>query len=230
MNPTPTLLPIESLLRERILVLDGAMGTVIQSYKLKEADFRGDRFRDWRGKDLKGNNEVLLLTRPEIIAEIHRNYFEAGADIVETNTFSATTIGQHDFFFQKEYVGRKNQAYFDEVIADPALRKLAREINVTAVRVAREAANEVSKKTGQPKFVAGAIGPMSVTCSLSPDVNDPSFRSVNFNQLRQAYREQIEVLLECGVDLLLVETIFDTRPRCLRFLKYLKRPGNACPS
>ena len=210
MNPTPTLLPIESLLRERILVLDGAMGTVIQSYKLKEADFRGDRFRDWRGKDLKGNNEVLLLTRPEIIAEIHRNYFEAGADIVETNTFSATTIGQHDFFFQKEYVGRKNQAYFDEVIADPALRKLAREINVTAVRVAREAANEVSKKTGQPKFVAGAIGPMSVTCSLSPDVNDPSFRSVNFNQLRQAYREQIEVLLECGVDLLLVETIFDT--------------------
>ena len=202
--------PIEKLLRERILVLDGAMGTVIQRYKLDEAAFRGERFRDWRGKDLKGNNEVLLLTRPEVIGEIHRDYFEAGADIVETNTFSATTIGQHDFFFEKEHEGRKDQAYFDEVIADPALRELARELNTAAVRLAREAADEVSKKTGQPKFVAGAIGPMSVTCSLSPDVNDPSFRSVNFDQLRRAYREQVEVLLECGVDLLLVETIFDT--------------------
>ena len=183
--------PIEKLLRERILVLDGAMGTVIQRYKLDEAAFRGERFRDWRGKDLKGNNEVLLLTRPEVIGEIHRDYFEAGADIVETNTFSATTIGQHDFFFEKEHEGRKDQAYFDEVIADPALRELARELNTAAVRLAREAADEVSKKTGQPKFVAGAIGPMSVTCSLSPDVNDPSFRSVNFDQLRRAYREQV---------------------------------------
>ena len=202
--------PIEKLLRERILILDGAMGTVIQRYKLDEAAFRGERFKAWRGKDLKGNNELLVLTRPDVIGEIHRDYLEAGADIIETNTFSATTIGQHDFFFEKEPEGRKGQAYFDEVIADPALRELAHELNTAAVAVARAAADAVSKKTGQPKFVAGSVGPMPVTCSLSPDVNDPSFRSVTFEQLCRAYREQVEVLVEGGVDLLLVETIFDT--------------------
>jgi 5-methyltetrahydrofolate--homocysteine methyltransferase len=210
MNSNPPTSPIEKLLAERIVILDGAMGTVIQLHKLDEAAFRGERFRDWRGKDLKGNNELLVLTRPEVIGKIHREYLEAGADIIETNTFSATTIGQHDFFFEKHREGRKDQAYFDEVIADPALRGLARDLNTAAVRIAREAADEISKKTGLPKFVAGAVGPMPVTCSLSPDVNDPGFRSVTFDQLRRAYREQVEVLVECGVDLLLVETIFDT--------------------
>ncbi|MEI8342466.1 MAG: homocysteine S-methyltransferase family protein, partial [Verrucomicrobiota bacterium] len=202
--------PIEKLLLERIAILDGAMGTVIQRYKLDEAAFRGERFRDWHGKDLKGNNELLVLTRPDVIEEIHRDYLVAGADIIETNTFSATTIGQHDFFFEKHHEGRKGQAYFDEVIADPGLRELARDLNTAAVRLARRAADEVSRKTGQPKFVAGAVGPMPVTCSLSPDVNDPAFRSVNFEQLCRAYREQVEVLVAEGVDLLLVETIFDT--------------------
>src|ERR1043165_9163601 len=201
--------PIEQLLKERIVIIDGAMGTVIQRYKLDEMAFRGTRFADWKGKDLKGNNELLVLTQPQVIEEIHRHYFEAGADIIETNTFSATTIGQHDFFF-KHRDGRKDQAFFDEVIADPTLQSLARELNLAAVRVARKAADEVANKTGQPKFVAGAIGPMPVTASISPDVNDAGFRSVNFEQLRRAYAEQVEALLEGGVDLLLVETIFDT--------------------
>jgi 5-methyltetrahydrofolate--homocysteine methyltransferase len=197
------------LLRERIVVIDGAMGTVIQRYKLDEAAFRGERFRDWNGKDLKGNNELLQLTRPEVIEEIHRDYLLAGADIIETNTFSATTIGQHDFFF-KHHEGRKDQAFFEEVINDTALRELARDLNLGAAKLARKAAEEVANRTGLPKFVAGAIGPMPVTCSLSPDVNDPGFRSVNFDQLRRAYREQVETLIDGGVDLLLVETIFDT--------------------
>ena len=200
---------IQKLLCDRIVILDGAMGTVIQQYRLDEAAFRGERFRDWRGKDLKGNNELLQLTRPHVIGEIHRRYLEAGADIIETNTFSATTIGQHDFFF-KHANGRKDQAYFDEVISDPQLRDLARELNQAAVQLARQAADEVANKTGRARYVAGAIGPMPVTCSLSPDVSDAGFRSVNFEQLRRCYHEQVEVLLDGGVDLLLVETIFDT--------------------
>jgi 5-methyltetrahydrofolate--homocysteine methyltransferase len=209
-NPNQSVVQeLSGLLQKRIVILDGAMGTVIQRYKLDEAAFRGERFRDWTGKDLKGNNELLQLTQPHVIEEIHRHYLEAGADIIETNTFSATTIGQHDFFF-KHASGRKDQAYFDQVIQDPALRELARDLNLAAVRVARRAAAEVGAKTGQRRYVAGAIGPMPVTCSLSPDVNDPGFRSVNFGQLSQAYREQVEALLDGGVDLLLVETIFDT--------------------
>ncbi len=197
------------LLSRRIVVLDGAMGTVLQRYRLDEAAFRGERFADWTGKDLKGNNELLQLTQPGIIEEVHRLYLEAGADIIETNTFSATTIGQHDFFF-RHAEGRKDPAYFDQVINDPTLQQLARDLNLSAVRVARKAAEQVATKTGQPRFVAGAIGPLPVTCSLSPDVNDPGFRAVRFTQLCQAYREQVEALLEGGVDLLLVETIFDT--------------------
>ena len=209
----PTADPLQRLLRERIVIIDGAMGTVIQLHwkaqDLGEAWFRGERFKDWKGKDLKGNNEILQLTQPQIIEDIHRRYFEAGADIVETNTFSATTIGQHDFFF-KHATGRKDQAYFEEVISDPFLCELARDMNLAAARVARNAADEAARKSGQPRFVAGAIGPMPVTASISPDVNDPGFRTVNFEQLRRAYREQIEALVEGGVDMLLVETIFDT--------------------
>ena len=198
------------LLDERILILDGAMGTMVQRYKLDEAAYRGDQFRDWKGKDLKGNNELLLLTRPQVIEEIHRQYLEAGADIIETNTFSATTIGQHDFFFQGEHGGRKDQAFFDRVVADPFLQKLARDMNLAACRVARKAADVVEQATGRVRCVAGAIGPMPVSASTVVDVNDPGFRPINFRQLQASYTEQVEALLDGGVDTLLVETIFDT--------------------
>ncbi|MEN9545901.1 MAG: hypothetical protein RLZZ356_633, partial [Verrucomicrobiota bacterium] len=197
------------LLDQRIAIIDGAMGTVIQRYKLGEAQFRGDRFRDWTGKDLKGNNELLQITQPQVIEEIHRHYLEAGADLIETNTFSATTIGQHDFFF-RHAEGRKDQVFFNEVIADPFLRELTREMNLASARLARSAADTVAAATGVPRYVAGAIGPMPVTTSISPDVNDAGFRSVNFEQLVTAYTEQVEALIEGGVDVLLVETIFDT--------------------
>jgi 5-methyltetrahydrofolate--homocysteine methyltransferase len=210
MNPTVPSHPLERLLRERIVILDGAMGTMAQRYKLDETAFRGDRFRDWKGKDLKGNNELLQITRPQVIEEIHRQYLEAGADIVETNTFSATTIGQHDFLFARHPESRKDPAFFEEVVSDAFLREIAREMNLAAARLARQAADHVANATGRPRFVAGAIGPMPVTASISPEVNDPGFRSVTFDLLRRAYREQVEALLEGGVDLLLVETIFDT--------------------
>jgi 5-methyltetrahydrofolate--homocysteine methyltransferase len=197
------------LLGKRIVIIDGAMGTVIQRYKLGEAQFRGERFADWKGKDLRGNNELLQLTQPQIIQEIHQHYLEAGADIIETNTFGATTIGQHDFFFRHSD-GRKDQSFFDQVIADSFLRDLARDMNLDAARLARQATDEFTARTGETKFVAGAIGPMPVTTSISPDVNDAGFRSVSFQQLCVAYREQIEALIDGGVDLLLVETIFDT--------------------
>ncbi len=153
---------------------------------------------------------MLLLTKPQVIAEIHAGYLEAGADIIETNTFSATTIGQHDFFFAHDSAVRKDQAFFQRVIDDPFLQELAREMNLAAARLARKAADDIEAKLGERRFVAGAIGPMSVTASISPDVNDPSFRAVNFDQLRQAYAEQVRALIEGGVDVLLIETIFDT--------------------
>jgi 5-methyltetrahydrofolate--homocysteine methyltransferase len=209
--PDHPLHPLEALLRERIVVLDGAMGTMVQQYRLNEAAYRGDRFQDWKGKDLKGCLEILLLTKPDVIDEIHRRYLEAGADIIETNTFSGTTIGLHDFLFPGEpESGRKDSEFFQKVVDDPQLRDLVREINLKAASVARHAADLVANETGSRRFVGGSIGPLPVTASLSPDVNDPSFRAVNFDQIRQAYQEQAAALLEGGVDLLLVETIFDT--------------------
>jgi 5-methyltetrahydrofolate--homocysteine methyltransferase len=202
--------PLESLLRQRIVVLDGAMGTMIQRYKLSEQDFRGERFSDWKGKDLKGSLELLQLTKPEVVEQIHAQYLEAGADIIETNTFSATTLGLHDFLFPEEPTGRKDQEFFQGVVNDPDFRTLVREINLSATQLARHAADRVSEQTGTRRFVAGAIGPLPVTASLSPDVNDPGFRAVTFDQLRQSYSDQAEALLEGGVDLLAVETIFDT--------------------
>lgn len=199
--------PLESLLRQRIVILDGAMGTMIQRYKLDENDFRGKRFADKAGKGLKGNGEVLLLTRPDVIDAIHGEFVAAGADIIETNTFSATSIAQAEFFF-REVEGRKTQAFFDDVVADPFLEGLARELNIAAVQSVRRAIER--NANGRQCFVAGAIGPMPVTSTLSPDVNDPGFRSVNFVQLERAYRTQVEALLEGGADVLLVETIFDT--------------------
>src|SRR6266704_6221871 len=148
--------PLEALLRKRIVVLDGAMGTMIQRHKLSEADYRGERFRNWKGKDLKGSLELLLLTKPEIIEEIHTQYLEAGADIIETNTFSATTIGLHDFLFAGEPPrGRKEQQFFQRVVDDPDLRALVREINLAAAKIARRAAERVATRTGTRRFVAG---------------------------------------------------------------------------
>ncbi|MHB1307494.1 MAG: methionine synthase [Limisphaerales bacterium] len=202
--------PFARLLRERIVILDGAMGTMIQSHRLGEAQYRGDRFADWKGKDLKGDNELLQLAQPRIIAGIHRAYLEAGADLVETNTFSASTVGQHDFLYPRHSGGRKDPAFFESVINDPFLREVAADMNLQGARLARQAADEVGNRTGHQRFVAGAIGPTSVTASISPEVNDPGFRSITFDQLRRAYREQVDALMEGGVDLLLVETIFDT--------------------
>jgi 5-methyltetrahydrofolate--homocysteine methyltransferase len=180
--------PIYQLLQERILVLDGAMGTMIQRYQLTEADFRGDRFKN-HPSDLKGNNDLLSITRPYIISAIHREYLEAGADIIETNTFSGTTIA----------------------MADYGLESLVYELNFESAKLAKEIATEIEKKTpGRPRFVAGAIGPTNRTASLSPDVNRPGFRAVSFDELVTAYYEQVKGLTEGGADLLLVETVFDT--------------------
>ncbi len=177
---------LPALLRQRIVVIDGAMGTMIQRHKLTEADFRGARFAD-HPKDLKGNNDLLVLTRPDVVRAIHDAYLAAGADIVETNTFGATSIAQEDY----------------------GLAHVAREMNVAAATIAR-AACDAASTPDKPRFVAGALGPTPRTASLSPDVNDPGARNVSFDQLRDAYREQAEGLLEGGCDLFLVETVFDT--------------------
>lgn len=179
---------IETLVRERILILDGAMGTMIQQYNLTEEDFRGKRFAQIPGQ-LKGNNDILCLTRPDVIWDIHRKYLAAGADIIETNTFNSTSVSMADYHVQ-EYV---------------------REINFAAVKLAREVADEFTVLTSdKPRFVAGSIGPTNKTCSMSPDVNNPAFRALTYDELAAAYREQMEAMLEAGVDALLIETIFDT--------------------
>src|SRR3954463_1146125 len=209
--PDNGLHPLEAILRERIVVLDGAMGTMVQQCKLTEAEYRGERFKDWPGKDLKGCLEILLLTRPEVIADIHRRYLEAGADIIETNTFSGTSIGLHDFLFKGEPTGpRKDLEFFQRVVDDQELSDLVAEINFQAAGIARRVADEMSEKTGRRRFVGGSLGPLPVAASLSPDVNDPSFRAANFDQIRKAYSQQAAALLEGGVDLLFIETIFDT--------------------
>ena len=201
-------------LKERILILDGAMGTNIQRFALEEEDYRGELFASRKDypKDLKNNNDLLVLTRPDIILDIHRRFLEVGqADIIETCTFSSTTIGQNDFFLEDLPLGeRKNQAYFEKALTDEALRSLVKELNLAAAKLAKQACREAQEKDGKARWVAGSIGPTSVTTSLSPDVSDPGFRSISFDQLRRSYLEQIEALIEGEVDLLLVETIFDT--------------------
>src|SRR5438874_3569612 len=203
--------PCAALLQKRVVVLDGAMGTTLHRLGLTEADYRGERFRNWKGKDLKGAIELLLLTKPETVERVHEEYLRAGADVIETNTFSATTFGLHEFLFAgKTNNGRKDPEFFERVVRDANLRQTAHEMNLAAARLAREAADRVGNETGERRFVAGALGPLPVTDSLSPDVNDPGFRAITFDQLRQSYRDQIDGLLEGGVDLLMVETIFDT--------------------
>ena len=177
---------LPEILKQRIVVLDGAMGTMIQRYKLGEADYRGARFAD-HPKDLKGNNDMLQLSKPEVISEIHAQYLEAGADIIETNTFGATTVAQDDY----------------------GLGAYAREMNVAAAKLARAACDRFTS-ADKPRFVAGALGPTPKTASISPDVNDPAARNVTFDELKAAYYEQASGLLEGGCDLFLVETIFDT--------------------
>ncbi|BFT31071.1 hypothetical protein D210916BOD24_22470 [Alteromonas sp. D210916BOD_24] len=174
--------------QQRILILDGAMGTMIQRYKLEEADYRGEQFADWHC-DVKGNNDLLVLTQPQIIYQIHCDYFVAGADIIETNTFNATSIAMADYDMQAQ----------------------SRDINLAAARLARKAADEFTAKTPQkPRFVAGVLGPTNRTASISPDVNDPGKRNVTFDELVEAYRESTHALIEGGVDLIMLETIFDT--------------------
>src|SRR2546430_17500597 len=174
--------PLAAILSKRIVVLDGAMGTTLHRLGLTEADYRGERFRDWKGKDLKGAIELLLLTKPEAVERVHEEYLRAGADVIETNTFSATTIGLHEFLFAgKPNNGRKDPEFFDRVVNDSALRETTREINSVAAGMAQEAADRVSNETGEQRFVAGALGPLPVTASLSPDVNDSGFRAVTFD-------------------------------------------------
>jgi 5-methyltetrahydrofolate--homocysteine methyltransferase len=177
---------LPGILRQRIAILDGAMGTMIQRFKLGEAQYRGERFKDF-GRDVKGNNELLSLTRPDVIRDIHQGYLAAGADLIETNTFGATTIAQEDY----------------------GMADLAYEMNLASARIAREACDKFSTPD-HPRFVVGALGPTPKTASISPDVNDAGTRNVDFEQLRQAYGEQVKALVEGGSDLLMVETIFDT--------------------
>src|SRR5260370_18633149 len=203
--------PLEELLHQRIVVLDGAMGTMIQRRKLSEQDYRGKQFPDWKGKDLKGSVDVLNLTQLQGIEEMHSAYREGGAASIETNTFSATTIGLHDFLFQGEPKGgRKDQEFFHRVVNDVDLRALVREMNLAAATIALHAADRATKQTGKRRFVGGSIGPLPVAASISPDLNDPGFRAVTFDQLRPSYFDQLRALVEGGVDLLLIETIFDT--------------------
>lgn len=179
---------IQKILQDRILVLDGAMGTMIQQYHFSEEDYRGTQFKN-HPVSVKGNNDMLSITQPEAIKEIHREYLEAGADIIETNTFSSTTIA----------------------MADYNMEDFVYELNFQSAKIAKEVAEEFSKKdTSKPRFVAGSIGPTNKTASMSPNVNDPGFRAITFNDLRKAYKQQAEALIDGGVDLLLVETIFDT--------------------
>lgn len=179
---------LSTALKQRILILDGAMGTMIQAHKLEEQDYRGERFKDWHVL-IKGNNDLLSLTKPEIITQIHRSFLAAGADIIETNTFNSTTISMEDY----------------------DMASISREVNLESAKLARAVCDEFSAKTPEkPRYVAGVLGPTSKTCSLSPDVNDPGYRNITFDKLVTAYVESTLALMEGGVDIILIETIFDT--------------------
>ncbi|HTQ06293.1 MAG TPA: methionine synthase, partial [Polyangiaceae bacterium] len=203
--------PLQKLLRERIAIIDGAMGTTIRTYAMKEADIRAERFAD-ATKDLLNNGDLFCLTQPQMIGDIHRRFLEAGADIIETNTFGATTIAQSEFFVDdpREHGGRKDPEFYQKVLENPFLVALAAEINEASARQCREWADRVGSASGRQRFVAGAIGPLTVSLSNSPDADDAGFRVVTFDQVKQAYVEQVRALIRGGVDTLLVETIFDS--------------------
>ena len=203
--------PLQAVLENRIAIIDGAMGTTIRTYGMTETDIRGGRFADAK-KDLLNNGDLFSLSQPAMIGDIHRRFLEAGADIIETNTFGATSISQSEFFVDdpREHGGRKDPAFYQSVIEDPILSGLAWEINEQSARQCREWADRVANATGRQRFVAGAIGPLTVSLSNSPDADDPGFRVVTFDQVKKAYTEQVRALIAGGVDLLLVETIFDS--------------------
>ena len=203
--------PLEKILETRIAILDGAMGTTIRTYGMKEADIRGERFKN-STKDLLNNGDLFTLTQPEMIGDIHRRFLEAGADIIETNTFGATSITQSEFFVDdpREHGDRKNPEFYQKIIEDPFLDSLAWEINERSARLCREWADRVGTATGRQRFVAGSIGPLTVSLSNSPDAEDAGFRMVTFDQVRTAYKQQVRSLIAGGSDLLLVETIFDS--------------------
>ena len=210
-SPTSAETALRQTLRERIAVLDGAMGTTIRTYNLTEQDVRGQRFKD-APKDLKNNGDIYSLTRPAEIGDIHRRFLEAGADIIETNTFSATSIGQSEFFIEdpREKGGRKDPAFYEQVIENKFLQELAHDINYNSARQCREWADRIANATGRRRYVAGAIGPLTVSLSNSPDADDAGFRVITFDQVKADYRRQIRSLIAGGSDLLLVETIFDS--------------------
>ena len=202
---------LHAILANRIAILDGAMGTTIRTYGMTEAHIRGERFQD-ATKDLLNNGDLFSLTQPGMIGDIHRRFLEAGADIIETNTFGATSIAQSEFFVDdpREHGGRKDPAFYQGIIESPFLNDLAWEINEQSARQCREWADRIANDTSRPRFVAGAIGPLTVSLSNSPDADDPGFRVVTFDQVKAAYAHQIRALIAGGVDLLLVETIFDS--------------------
>ena len=203
--------PLEKILESRIAIIDGAMGTTIRTYGMTEADIRGERFKG-STKDMLNNGDIFSLTQPKMICDIHRRFLEAGADIIETNTFGATSITQSEFFVDdpREHGGRKDPEFYQKIIDDKMLSGLAWEINETSARQCREWADRVANETGRQRFVAGAIGPLTVSLSNSPDADDAGFRVVTFDQVKTAYKEQARALIAGGVDTLLVETIFDS--------------------
>jgi 5-methyltetrahydrofolate--homocysteine methyltransferase len=203
--------PLERILENRIAIIDGAMGTTIRTYGMKEDDIRGERFKDAK-KSLLNNGDLFTLTQPQMIGDIHRRFLEAGADIIETNTFGATSIAQSEFFVDdpREHGGRKDPAFYQKIIDDPSLNALAWDINEQSARQCREWADRIANATSRQRFVAGAIGPLTVSLSNSPDADDPGFRVITFDQVKTAYAHEVRALIAGGVDLLLVETIFDS--------------------
>jgi 5-methyltetrahydrofolate--homocysteine methyltransferase len=203
--------PLEKILDSRIAIIDGAMGTTIRTYGMTEADIRGERFKN-ATKGLLNNGDLFSLTKPEMIGDIHRRFLEAGADIIETNTFGATSIAQSEFFVDdpREHGGRKDPEFYQKIIDDPSLGSLAWDINEQSARQCREWADRIGTATSRQRFVAGAIGPLTVSLSNSPDADDPGFRVVTFDQVKTAYAQQVRALIAGGADLLMVETIFDS--------------------
>ena len=203
--------PLQKVLEKRIAIIDGAMGTTIRTYGMKEADIRGQRFKNSK-KDLLNNGDLFSLTQPKMVGDIHRRFLEAGADIIETNTFGATSITQSEFFVDdpREHGGRKDPEFYDKIIQDQALRDLAWEINEQSAKQCREWADRVGNQSGRQRFVAGAMGPLTVSLSNSPDPDDAGFRVVTFDQVKTAYAEEARALIAGGADFLLVETIFDS--------------------
>src|SRR6202789_3609693 len=203
--------PLEKILESRIAIIDGAMGTTIRTYGMTEADIRAQRFAS-ATKDLLNNGDLFSLTQPKMIGDIHRRFLEAGADILETNTFGATSITQSEFFVDdpREHGGRKDPEFYQKIIEDASLNDLAWDINHTSAQQCREWGDRVANNDGRPRFVAGAIGPLTVSLSNSPDADDAGFRVVTFDQVKSSYLQQIRALIAGGCDVLLVETIFDS--------------------